>query len=300
MDTIRKDLKVKIEAIEKVEKQKRKNNDIKIITAERNFFRQEAIRLNELCKEINNKLEGLSSEYKIKNDELFLVTKKWKGSENTNKQLIVELERNISINNELNALLNSSQKNYQESSRLVTKPDVEYNKEEVEGLLSRLKFELKKERGRNHKILSEFNKVMQESNKLEKIFLECYEESRKDIFNRKIKDSLSSKYQSKRETGIPSIYDVKYENFLPSDKRRLIENFIIKDEVLNLIKENMFKKSEEVFTMNDYRSSKEDEIFFNTKSSFLKSDKMFYRTLQKKKLPSASSGLSLRPNNIFL
>jgi hypothetical protein len=54
MDTVRKDLKEKIEKMEKVEKEKRKNENIHLIIAERDFFRQEAIRLNQICKGILN------------------------------------------------------------------------------------------------------------------------------------------------------------------------------------------------------------------------------------------------------
>jgi hypothetical protein len=50
MDTVRKDIKEKIERMEQVEKEKRKNENIHLVMAERDFFRQEAIRLNQLCK----------------------------------------------------------------------------------------------------------------------------------------------------------------------------------------------------------------------------------------------------------
>jgi hypothetical protein len=88
MDTVRKDLKQKIEQMERVEKEKRKNNDIKIVTSERDFFRQEAIRLNQLCKELNSKNEDMMRELKFQTNELMSISKKWKDSENTNKQLI--------------------------------------------------------------------------------------------------------------------------------------------------------------------------------------------------------------------
>jgi hypothetical protein len=50
MNTVRKDIKEKIERMEKLEREKRKNENIHLITAERDFFRQEAMRLNQLCK----------------------------------------------------------------------------------------------------------------------------------------------------------------------------------------------------------------------------------------------------------
>jgi ribosomal protein L1 len=50
MNTVRKDIKEKIERMEKLEREKRKNENIHLIIAERDFFRQEAMRLNQLCK----------------------------------------------------------------------------------------------------------------------------------------------------------------------------------------------------------------------------------------------------------
>jgi hypothetical protein len=60
MNTVRKDIKEKIERMEKLEREKRKNENIHLIIAERDFFRQEAMRLNQLCKGIIMWLIGRS------------------------------------------------------------------------------------------------------------------------------------------------------------------------------------------------------------------------------------------------
>ena len=66
MDTVRKDLNEKIQRMEKIEKDKRKNENILLVITERDFFRQEAIRLNQLCKELSLKLEEMNKEMKYK------------------------------------------------------------------------------------------------------------------------------------------------------------------------------------------------------------------------------------------
>jgi len=312
MDTVRKDLKHKIEVMEKVEKEKRKNNDIKIITSERDFFRQEAIRLNELCKELSSKCEEITRELKIQSTEVANLSKKWKESENNNKQLMVELERNIQINNELEFQMkmmaeNKNNVNNNKTSRaavnninptndLIQEEEnyENFNKEKLIRFVEKLKFDLKKERNRNHKILAEMNKIILDQNKLEKIFLDCVEESRKEIFNRKIKDSLinkmhpNSSYHRSNNTqvqNIPYINDIKFENFLPSDKRKLLEVFILKEEVINLIKDYVFKKIDSGgFSTNENKIS---DLMTQTKSSFNKTERMFSLQNFRKKTPSA-------------
>jgi hypothetical protein len=308
MDTVRKDLKQKMEQMEKVEKEKRKNNDIRIITCERDFFRQEAIRLNKLCKELSIKVEELTRELKFQSNELINLSKKWKESENTNKQLIVELERNIQINKELDNqikmvhhenLINSQFNNNQNQAEMnnmeyinVNEEFNEFNKGKLLAIVEKLKLDLKKEKMRNHKILGEFNKMLLDRNKLEKIFIDSVEECRKDIYNRKLKETLGNKThtnfnktQNMNINIVPYINDIKYDNFLPTDKKKLIEIFILKEEVINLIRDYVFRKIED--TNNLVNENKND--LMQTKSSFLKTDKLF-NISNKKKTPA--SGIS--------
>ena len=95
MDSVRKELREKIEAMELEEKKRQKMNDIRIIKCERDFFRLEAIRLNGLCKDMSTKIEEMAFRMKLLTNELNTMTTKWKESENVNKQLLVELESNI-------------------------------------------------------------------------------------------------------------------------------------------------------------------------------------------------------------
>jgi hypothetical protein len=288
MDTVRKDLKQKIEQMERVEKEKRKNNDIKIVTSERDFFRQEAIRLNHLCKDLSSKNDDMIRELKFQTNELLNISKKWKDSENTNKQLIVELERNIQVNKELEFQLKISQENplFNQINNNMAINEVNFeeenyevvNKDKLIRIIEKLKLDLKKERVRNHKILAELNKIMLDQNKLEKIFIDCVEESRKDIFNRKFKDSFANKtysFNSMSKFGnVPYLNDIKYDNFLPGDKRKLLEVFMMKEEVINLIKDHVFKKIEYGSSVYETKNSDFNQ-FSQTRNSFLKTDKLF-------------------------
>ena len=125
--------------------------------------------------------------------------------------------------------------------------------------MRRLRYELKKEKERSHKALGELNKIYLERNKLENIFIDCVEETRKIIFNRKLKENNGG-YKIKQRIG-GGKYDykinliTKYESFLPSDKQSILENFVFNDEVSNIIRDAIFT-----------RPKKEKEKFENTKN----------------------------------
>ena len=262
MDSVRKELREKIEAMEQEEKKRQKMNDIRIIKCERDFFRLEAIRLNGLCKDMSTKIEEMAFRMKLLTNELNTMTTKWKESENVNKQLLVELESNIQSmkevekeNTELKEKMtkisidnmnsntneengnNSKSENYSNISSNNNYESIQ--KEKLLYIIEKLKVDLKKERMRNHKTLSEFNKMILDKNKLETIFSDCVEEVRKEIFNRKLKETINENYSNKKikndTVTVPYVGDIKYEKFLPVDKRKVIEMFILKDDVAGIV-----------------------------------------------------------------
>ena len=304
MDSVRKELRAKIEQMEEEEKKRQKLNDIRIIKCERDFFRLEAIRLNGLCKDMSTKIEEMAFQMKLLSNEGNNMTTKWKESENINKQLLVELESNIQAMRELEkertdlkeqiSMLTLNQPralpqiqtsyppNYQDNEGNVNNINEEQlNEYEDEGnypsnndnnnngnvneydmvmkreqflheTIRRLKADLKKERLRNHKTLSEFNKMILNKNKLELIFQESVEEVRKDIFNRKLKETMDANYAKNRRSNskagktqitIPYISDIKYQNYLPKDKQKIMEAFILNEEVIGIVKDLIFNKS---------------------------------------------------------
>ena len=64
MDSVRKDLKLKLEQMEKIEEEKRKINDIRSIKCERDYFRLEAIRLSRLTNSLKKKIEEMNLQIK--------------------------------------------------------------------------------------------------------------------------------------------------------------------------------------------------------------------------------------------
>jgi hypothetical protein len=262
MDSIRKELTQKLEDMEKLAEEKRKANDIRIIKCERDFFRLEAVRLNGICKSFKEKIDELTFNNKLLADELNSLKFKWKESENINKQLLFELESNIQSHKDLEqklnmtrGLLNSQKFNPNLSVVNQNSQNLEnLNEEEIKKLqdinsleeqLRRSKTELKREKERANKALVSLNKIYLERNKYESIFQNCVEETKKIIFNRRVKENKG--FKIKNRTGIGK-YDckvnlsTKYEDFLPTDKMNTLENFIFNEEVFNLVKEAIFSK----------------------------------------------------------
>ena len=106
MDSVRKDLKLKLEQMEKIEEEKRKINDIRSIKCERDYFRLEAIRLSRLTNSLKKKIEEMNLQIKLLNENEENLQIKLKDSEGVNKQLLLELEKNIKSQKEVERELN--------------------------------------------------------------------------------------------------------------------------------------------------------------------------------------------------
>ena len=184
MDSVRKDLKLKLEQMEKIEEEKRKINDIKTIKCERDYFRLEAIRLSKMTTELKNKIDDMSLKMKLLDESVNNLKLKLKDSEGVNKQLLLELEKNIEtqkdIEKELLMMKGLYSKENERNPNIKSEEDTEDNKllhsethstqvYEIEKkiqennllkeYINRLKYELKKEKNRSHIALGELNKI---------------------------------------------------------------------------------------------------------------------------------------------
>lgn len=268
MDSVRLKLREKIEEMEQREKEYQKKNDIQIIKTERDFFRKEAVRLNGLCKDMSKKIEEMAFNMKLLSGELNIMTTKWKESENINKQLLVELESNIEAmkevekentdlkekNTKVNLLTTNNNNNNMRGEYIRDQMNQNESNIEVEKMnyiVERIKLDLKKERERHQKTINELNKIILDKHKLESIFVDCVEEMRKEIFNRKLKETIDNGYnkkfmsqtaKDKEVIKIPYVSDIKYDKFLPSDKKKLLKEYILKDEVMAVFHDILFNK----------------------------------------------------------
>lgn len=113
-------------------------------------------------------------------------------------------------------------------------------------------------------MFSELNYSVLEQKKLEKIFIDCVEEvqnsvkNRREVANSNLNKTISSKFK------IKDIFKegkniVPYDYFLPSDKMKLITSFFLSNEVISLVHDTLFAKTNyaknDIYKLNSYESN---------------------------------------------
>ena len=247
MNIVRKDLQMKLEQMEKVEEERRRKNNINIITCERDYFRMESIRMYDLCKKLQEQLNDVTIKMNLLKDEVIILQNKWKDSQNEKRQIVIDLEKNSLTAKELEKSINQLREILNKEQKKIINEKIEKkdNKEQLINLIDKYKKDLEKEKIKNNKVLNELVQMKQERNKLENIFIDCVEETRKMIFNRRLKKSFERK-NSRNKLGDSEInrsLNFDYNNFLMVDKKQIIEDFILNDDVNSFIKEVMFLKN---------------------------------------------------------
>jgi hypothetical protein len=227
---------------------------------------------------------------------------------NMTKTMLNKKNNNIKVNINNSDLIESKNFNYENQEGSKMNNYIETEGKEGEGgeggdsgkkfkeinllneKLRRYKTEAKIYKEKANKALSELNKIYLEKNKLENIFKDCVNTTKKIIYNRKLKENKS--YKIKNKTGLGK-YDykinltTKYEDFLPGDKQSTLENFLFNEEVYDLVKDAIFK--------HPPGSSKKNE---NAKK--LMSDYNFYDPDWKMKEIIENASSDLPKNDTFL
>ena len=247
MNIVRKDLQMKLEQMEKVEEERRRKNNINIITCERDYFRMESIRMYDLCKKLQEQLNDVTIKMNLLKDEVIILQNKWKDSQNEKRQIVIDLEKNSLTAKELEKSINQLREIVNKEQKKIINEKIEKkdDKEQLINLIDKYKKELEKEKIKNNKVLNELVQMKQERNKLENIFIDCVEETRKMIFNRRLKKSFERK-NSRNKLGDSEInrsLNFDYNNFLMVDKKQIIEDFILNDDVNSFINEVMCLKN---------------------------------------------------------
>ena len=257
MNIVRKDLQIKLEQMEKMEEERRKINNVNIIKCERDYFRMESIRMHKLCIQLKEQLNDVTIKMDILKDEIVLIKNKWKDSQNEKRQIVFDIEKNNLITKELENSINQLKEILtQEQNKIeIEKKDKNEEKFQLFHLLDKYKKDLQKEKIKNNKVIDELVKIKQERNKLENIFIDCVEETRKNIFNRRLKKTSYEKINKNRsfisnDNNRRNI-NINYSNFLTTDKKKIIENFILNDDVSNFIREVMFIKKNNTNGLNN-------------------------------------------------
>ena len=112
-----------------------------------------------------------------------------------------------------------------------------------------MKVQLENERKSTRDLKTEKTNFYSRRNQLEELFLNCVEETRKDIERRKsVTLARNSNLNSHLHKGISKKHDdsleqaVKNENFTQSDKRKVLELLLSNENVLLFLYEKLFPR----------------------------------------------------------
>jgi hypothetical protein len=116
--------------------------------------------------------------------------------------------------------------------------------------ISHLKSQLEAENKTLKNLRSAKTNYLLEKGELEDIFLQCVEETKKDILERKHKSArlqLKSTKTNKSEDRVQIRYElseVKLEHFKDMDKRKVIEMFLSHEQVMKFLYDRLFSSDE--------------------------------------------------------
>lgn len=296
MDEVRNEILEKVNQYKSKEKERRKHENIHLITSEKDFFKDEAVRLNLICRAMSLKNEEFLKENKILSTEVDNLSKKWKESENINKQLLIELERNIDKNienekkidqlyKEINKISNSllPHQNKNEDVYLnkeiddiynsdIEKLDVnieEYNtfKEKCIKIVENVKLNQKKERLKYTNMIKDLTLKVKERTNLEIYLKDCFINVSSEIQKRKYNK------ESKEGKDLKEIKPIKFENinfksFSSLDKEKLLNNFLLNDQVIALIQDAIFNNNKQSMNNTHMNSTTSNPFMMKTGVTF--------------------------------
>lgn len=238
------------------------------LKVEVNTFRDHSLRLNQLCIELNDKITELTRKLDLYSKNCEETNKLYQRSEEERKKLLKEFENEITKNKILEDKLiqvNEEFKKQIEDIELKQMNAIqdESKKEYYYNIIEKLKIDLKTEKNKNNKYKCECNKMIQEKSQLEKVFIDCVEETRKNILSRRMKEKFRNKKNFKmilnksnslnifptiKKNICDEFININYDTFNSNDKEQILIKFIFNEEVIKVLRK--------VFLINPQKEQK--------------------------------------------
>ena len=277
MYTVQKELQELRNKVRSAEVSLQRDETIKTLTQERDWFRKEALRLDTVSTSMKKELKYMEEKVQCIEEDRKWLEKQLKTSKKQGKLLKSELELQLEgklFNNSqqkldpvpsegLQMITNSSstvELGSQLHSGNVTIPRSHSSvaiyraKEEpaaedaaLRKQIKQLKEQLKHERQATNEIRAEFVSSKTFKGELEQFFLSCIEEVKKDVAKRHAEAKRSSSKKSKNFTEEQEICprDIKavsFKKFALSDKRKVINQLLLQDQVYSHLYDALFEQ----------------------------------------------------------
>ncbi|OMJ82526.1 hypothetical protein SteCoe_16752 [Stentor coeruleus] len=221
MTDIQKEIKSLRQTISQEELKRRRDEEILSRERERDWFRNEALRLDKICKEYMKSTEIWKSKAKmLEDDKKILEDKVW--------ALTSYIQNDNSRSKSVNPIKSTETLNKsfitESASTLKSSPDKNYR-----NAIGHMRKELSFYKSWNKKLKSETTGIIKRKHNLENLFEECVEVARDDL--KGIGDA----------GGTSECSEQVFDKFSDAEKRKILYTLIARPEICDLVKNFVFR-----------------------------------------------------------
>lgn len=262
MYTVQKEFKELKQKADAEETKTRRDAKIQSLEKELDWFMTEALRLDELCKKYKKDLDKWKSKADALEDDRKFLENQIKGAKRNNKSLRVAVEK--AQTSAYTALVSSAddsrqlaiRHNDQEEHLAVQKPSELEDGPSPDGLskeleeryqatVRKLKQQLESEQKLAAKLRAVADRNFAEPSELEAFFVDCVEQVKSEIVDRKQSTAATLSQQKARSRGYPEIpkavaSSISLDDFTVTDRRKVVELLLSSEHVLQFLYDKLF------------------------------------------------------------
>jgi hypothetical protein len=244
MYNIQKEMRLLKEKVSEDELKRKRDEELKTLEKERDWFRNEALRLDKICKEYKRNIEIWKSKAQIlEEDRKFmenqiLIAKK----QNLKLKEDIEFQKEFSLSAEKSwAKPDEKSKEVNATNNLELK-----SSKNISNTINHLKNQIQIQKKTLKLQKAVHASYFLEKGELEDFFINCIEEVKKDIIRRRSQNSNSNRLTySVSAKSIQKADEVNLSEFTAGDKRKVIELLLSQDDVIRSIRTLIFPRNTE-------------------------------------------------------
>lgn len=243
MYNIQKEMRILKEKVSEDELKRKRDEELKSLENERDWFRNEALRLDKLCKQHKRNLEIWKNKAQILEEDRKFMENQVLMAKRENLKLLEshESQRELNFSNDktwikpddtLKLSISRPETAVKQQSKFVST---------IKHLQSQIEIQKKSMKVQNAVCANYFL----EKGELEDFFIDCIEEVKKDIKRRKSQQILYGKSASNSSKSLLKAADeeVSLKEFTVTDKRKVVELIVGQEEVIRMLQEMIFPKN---------------------------------------------------------
>jgi len=261
---VQKDINKLEQKADKEETKNRRDTKIRSLEKELDWYMNEALRLDELCKKYKKQLDRWKGKSDALEDDRQFLENQIKNANKNNKKLRADVEKAqtsaysaLVSNDEPKALPSSTQVQESEGrtgdqplaiedgyigdSGMAHELEERYQKYE-----QRLRRQLEAEKRLSAKMRAVSDKNFSEPSELESFFLQCVDRVKADIDERrqraqveKIQNKARPRGQAAMEPVVPALPPVSFDDFTATDRRQVVELLLSSKQVLQFLQDKL-------------------------------------------------------------